>query len=145
MYRIAASRHRGDPFSIGGLLGGVAKFAGGLLPGPAGMVLRAAGGILGPKKPQVLPHPSQVITQIGPGGMVYKRTEVGAQLTPGTMARGSVPSQFRRRINPANVKALRRAIRRQDSFVKLAKSVGMTSSCHCGGRAKLKSKRGRRR
>lgn len=144
MYRIAAARHRGDPFSIGGLFGGIAKTIGGLVPGPAGMVLKAAGGLL-QGKPK--PSPQQVVTQVGPGGMIYKRTEFGGQVNlpqigPGA---GGKAKRFGRRINPANVKALRRAIRRQDQFVNLAKSVGMRASCNCGGRAKLRGKKARRR
>lgn len=133
MYRIAA--YRGDPFSIGGLIGGVAKFAGGILPGPAGAVLKAAGGLLAPKRPQ-LPSPSQ-ITQVGPGGLIYKRTEFGAQVTPPSMrplGTGGCEKGFHqskrtgacvrnRSMNALNPRALRRAATRLNSFKRHAKSM----------------------
>lgn len=124
MYRIQYARHRGDPFSIGGLLGGVAKFAGGILPGPAGMVLRAAGGLLGPKpKPAQIGPPIREHTQVGPGGVIFKKTEYGAQLTGGGGTFLPSGGKRRRRMNPLNPRALRRAASRLNSFKTHVKSV----------------------
>ena len=122
-YRVQYARMRGDPFSIGGLLGGVAKFAGGILPGPAGMVLKAAGGLLSKPKPAQIGPPIQQITQVGPAGVIYKKTEYGAQLP----SIGGMPSpgfgKRRRRMNPLNPRALRRAASRLNSFKTHVKSV----------------------
>lgn len=122
MYRIQYARHRGDPFSIGGLLGGVAKFAGGIIPGPAGMVLKAAGGLLSKPKPAQIGPPIREV-QMGPGGIIYKKTEYGAQATG--LGGGIFPSsgRKRRRMNPLNPRALRRAASRLNSFKTHVKSV----------------------
>lgn len=62
--KVARAQAIGDPGFLGSLfkgagklLGGVAKVAGGILPGPLGTVARVAGGILGGRAagPQVLP------------------------------------------------------------------------------------------
>jgi hypothetical protein len=124
---------RGDPFlggllkTVGGVLGGVAKTVGGFVPGPAGMVLKAAGGVLAPQKPQAgpLPSPQSVVpqvvsqTQFGPAGVIYKKTEYGASV----QSRNGAVGKRRRRMNPLNVKALRRAGSRLNSFRTAVKGV----------------------
>lgn len=64
------------------------------------------------------------------GGGIFGMQEKGGKYSPADLARitGRHPSAFgmghsRRRINPANVKALRRGIRRLEGFEKLVKSV----------------------
>lgn len=116
--------HRGDP-GLFGFLGGIAKkglgIAGGLLPGPLGGIARFAGGLIPSRSRQVqrFTGPMATSQQAGPGGIRIPGFVGGMQrLIPGG-ATGFYPK--RRRMNPGNVKALRRAMRRQDSFVKLAR------------------------
>ena len=129
-YRVQYGRLKGDPFlgPIGGFLGGVARTIGSFVPGPAGMVLKAAGTVLGPKPK---PMPAQIgppvlfpkqTTQIGPGGLVYKHTEYGARVTGGGPSLVS-GGKRRRRMNPLNPRALRRAASRLNSFKTHVKTV----------------------
>jgi hypothetical protein len=146
MYRIAYQQQRGDPFfgSVGRFFGGIAKTIGGLLPGPAGAVLKGVGGVIAP--PRGLPAPvlqmPTGITQVGPGGVIYKRTEYGAQMTGmpqmtdgcgkgfhvSTARTTKVPDGSprcvrNRRMDPLNAKALRRSARRITAFRGIVKSV----------------------
>jgi hypothetical protein len=61
----------------------------------------------------------RMVTQ-GPGGYQTTTYPTGKYERAGKFP-GPEPGPRRRRINPANPKALRRAIRRQAGFVKLAK------------------------
>lgn len=125
-YGGTAARLRGDP-GIFGFLGGLVKGVARNIPGPIGMVAR-----------QVLPTRSRAqplsLSTALPGGMrlPVPRTFPGATRVPGIrgFAQRAVPGgrsgfelvgKRRRRINPANPKALRRAIRRQAGFIKLAR------------------------
>lgn len=131
--------YRGDPGFLSSLWKGVKRVAapiiGGMIAGPAGA---AVGRAMTMPKPtptfpavgqQFLPPPAPG-QRIGPpaprpGG----RTRIG----PPAAAAGCPPSGYHlakdgsgrfvrnRRMNPSNPKALRRAIRRTDGFVKLAK------------------------
>jgi len=127
-------RYRGDP-GLFGFIGKVAKgalgLAGKVLPGPIGMVARYAGGLIPSRAaPTVTRMAMPRMQQAMPGG-----TPIGGfkgfmqRAVPGG-ATGFYPK--RRRMNPGNAKALRRAIRRTDAFVKLArrslKGTGYTIS-----------------
>jgi len=147
------TRAQGDPgfFSF---LGGLARTVGGIIPGPAGTLLRGLGGIgrgvqaqqpprvMQPLGMQTVPVPVPGIVGVGqrliPGG------ESGFVCPPS----GGCPSGFRpnksayflkggefvapgsrcvriRRINPANGKAVRRAIRRENAFIGMAVKTGL--------------------
>lgn len=117
--------HRGDP-GIFGFLGKAVKtglgIAGGILPGPLGAVARFAGGLIPSRRAPTIARfagPMATSMQAGPGGSkIPGLIGFGQRAIPGG-ATGYYPR--RRRMNPGNVKALRRAMRRQDSFVKLAR------------------------
>jgi len=106
--------------SIGRVLGGVARVAGGLLPGPVGTIARVAGGVLGGAavgRALTGAFPSPPGGQIpvpGITGFIQRTLPGGAT---GFMSAG------RRRMNPMNVKALRRASRRLDSFARTARKA----------------------
>lgn len=114
--------------SIGRVVGSVARVASNFLPGPLGTVARIGGGLLAgaaagraataalpalmPPPPQGTPVPVPGVTgflqRLVPGG------ETGYMAAPGTK---------RRKINPMNVKALRRATRRIDGFARTARKA----------------------
>lgn len=113
--------YRGDP-GLFGFLGKVAKgvlgVAGGLLPGPIGGIARLGSRLLG-GRPSVRQAP-----QAFPGGIAISRMGPISTLAAGARGLAAGPggmTRRRRRMNPGNAKALRRAIRRTDAFVKLAR------------------------
>lgn len=109
-YRHVA-RLQGDPFPGLGLL---AKAAGRLLPkvAPAvGKIFGRGGAKAGP----VL----RSAGKIAAGGAVF---ELGSRVTRRALDGGGGGRRYKR-MNVANVRALRRAIRRTKGFAKLAKSV----------------------
>lgn len=141
---------QGDPGFLSSLWKGVKKIAapviGGLIGGPVGAALGSGIGgvgtppIVAQSKPtprlQIQASPFHVrATSYGPtvppppGGVMMGRTAIPAVAAQA----GCAPSGYHlakdgsgrfvrnRRMNPANPKALRRAIRRTDGFVKLAK------------------------
>lgn len=119
------SGYRGDP-SIFSTIGNVLRrvgstalgAAGQVVPGPGGFVARQASRALAPRRPQpALGGGGQRF----PGGLSVPRFGPG-----GTTKKGLPPAlggRKRRRMNPGNARALRRAIRRQDAFVKLARGA----------------------
>lgn len=158
--------YRGDPGILRAIGGAVRGFVTG---GPGGAIVGAVAGFRRPSAvqgtalapiPQIPPPPISQ-TQIGPGGMIYKRTEYGAEVSgvpmhaPGCpcgtcslngrrghfnkstyVTRGGGTSRWppslmvhpkgsecvpNRRMNVANPRALRRAIRRGRGFLKLAR------------------------
>lgn len=118
-------RMRGDPFlgklvkGVGRALGTVARGAIGVaaqvLPGPLGMAARAVTRptervSFFPPEPSLAP-----LRSLGPNAVAYAEPGGGMMLL----------QKKRRRMNVANPKALRRAIRRSKGFLKLArKAVG---------------------
>jgi len=147
------TRAQGDPgfFSF---IGKGLKFLGGAVPGPIGAGIRGLGGILSPAQmigQATVPAPLGVAQQVPvPGGIgAIQRFLPGGQTgfvecPPG----GGCPSGFRpnksayflkdgtfvapgsrcvrsRRINPANGKAVRRAIRRENAFIGMAVKTGL--------------------
>ena len=116
-YGMAGRDFQGDPF-LGGLIkkavGGLVSIGRGALGIPSQPVLKLPPGFGTPVMPG-----GQV-----PGGTVTKKKGLGGTLQrflPGGQTGLVVTGPSRKRINPANPKALRRAIRRQDGFVKLAR------------------------
>lgn len=118
--------YQGDIF--GTILGGIKKVAGvagSLIPGPVGTVARVLTGSSGQRAPAPPPVP------VSPGGLAP-----GAQVVPTPGVRGAlqrlvpggatgyeIVGKKRRRMNVTNDKALRRAIRREQGFVKLARKA----------------------
>lgn len=107
--------YRGDPGLLGGLLGGIGGFIKG---GPTGAVSGALKGLKGKPKPK--PESVQVTRTPGVGGAI-------ARILPGGQTGYEVVTGRaggrRRRMNVTNSRALRRAIRRQAGFVKLARKA----------------------
>lgn len=131
--------------SIGKFLGGVARTVAPILPGPFGAAARVAGRVLGGSPAQgtalapFAPMQAPVLTQlprlgpistgqVGPfmgqtGGLIQVQTvTAGGRQTVKVVdqATGKVVS-MRKRMNVANPRALRRALRRVAGFGKLAK------------------------
>lgn len=187
--------YRGDPGifgSIGKALGGIARVAGAILPGPIGTVARFAGGILpggksaaqgtalapagltGPFTPGagIQVHgpfgtgigvgtfgpdlPQQPTGTLTPGGAFlpgcqlkgfrpnkssYFRAVPGSPMQGVLVPKGSVCVKSRR-LNVANPRALRRAIRRAQGFAKLSRRVlSFVSAKAPKGRPKFRRKR----
>lgn len=108
--------YRGDP----GILGTIARGVGGLVGGvlgrtPVGMAYGAARGLISSQR-----RPS-ASTFAAPGGATMGGR--GQQRKPGSLEAKMKGIKKRRRMNVANPKALRRAIRREQGFVKLAKKA----------------------
>lgn len=118
-YKHLGGRGRGDP-GIGsflkGAVRGVARVAGTVLPGPAGALARGASSLLrsSPARPQQIP----VMPAGGLRGMVQRAVPGGST---GLVVGGG--HRKRRKMNPGNTKALTRASRRMDSFVRVAKKA----------------------
>lgn len=126
------SRMRGDPFSIGGLLSGIvkggAKLLGKAAPvalsvfpggGAAAKIAKGVGGkLFGVLRGASKSKAARVAAGIGG---IAAGTYIGEKLAGASFGGGRVGGK---RMNPANVKALRRAIRRMEGFQKLAKSTG---------------------
>lgn len=120
-YGMSYGRMQGDPF-LGGLIKGAIKLGKGAIGG----VIREFTGGSQVRVPSVqLPVPASGMgfPGVGQGRIVPTPglRGLGQRLIPGGQSGYQVVGQKRRRMNPANPKALRRAIRRQDGFVKLAR------------------------
>lgn len=130
--------YRGDVFGfIKKAIGGVAKIAGSVLPGPVGAAAKAVGNALAPRAPQAIAVPMNAgnfpvsvhgagqATQLG----AYQMANVSVN-QPGNYDMSPVPTwapgmrRPGRRMNVTNVKALRRAGRRVRGFLKLAGKLG---------------------
>jgi len=124
--------YRGDPGFFKSLLKGIGKVAGVFLGGgapPAQTTFLLPQGYVPPSQRQRAP----TLQMGGPYGLVYRQPRAAVKPTRlvGGMRNGIPDSpeyraymragQKRKRMNVANPKALRRAIRRQAGFVKLAK------------------------
>jgi len=106
---------RGDPGFFGSLFGAAKGF---LTGGPTGAVSGAISGFRGRRRRFVRPVTQQEITRVpGIRGAFQRRLPFGAT---GFEVEGR---PRRRRMNAGNAKALRRAIRRTDAFVRLSKSA----------------------
>lgn len=108
--------YRGDPGLLGSLWGIGKRVAGAVIGRtPVGMAYSAARGIIGSRRP-----PAASVSFPG-GAMLGLRGQQARK--PGAVEAAIKGKGRRRRINPANPKALRRAIRRQEGFVKLARKA----------------------
>lgn len=117
----------GDYYQAGGFLGSIGKAIGGAVKGfvtggPLGAIRGAASTFVKPKTMSIIPVTPGAT--FGGGTIVPTPglTGFAQRIVPG----GATGFEFRRRrrMNPANVKALRRAIRRAKSFERLARRVG---------------------
>ena len=137
--------YAGDPGFLSSVFGILKKVAmpiiGGMIGGPLGGVIAGAGGVGAARtKPKALPAPPGTIAgQVTfPGGTsIGLGMQAGAATIPGpydpSRGTGMVPSGYHyakdgsgrlvrnRRMNVANPRALRRAMRRAQGFEKLAK------------------------
>lgn len=152
-YMQGLTRAQGDPgfFSF---LGKGLSAVGGLLPGPLGAGARAIGGLLAPQRGrqlQEVPMPPPLRVPVpGVTGAVQRFLPGGATgfvECPGEMQcpKGMRPNKSAyflkdgtfvapgtrcvpiRRTNPTNVRALRRAIRREEQFIRLARKTGLVT------------------
>lgn len=136
-YRGDYYRRRGDPglFSaIGSVIKGAVSIGAGFLTGGPGGALRAGAGLVaGPRLPAsppgqgglVLPGGVMISPQrIIPGGAPFVSRQGGGG-QPGYHLDKKNRSKWvrNRSMNPANPRALRRAVRREHAFVALAKRV----------------------
>jgi len=124
--RLTASAQLGDPF-LGGIIRGIGRAAGGFLRGGP---LGALGAIITPQiRTPVSAIPGSGTQFIGPPRPTALRQP--PRPAPGSFnimgAAGALPGrpvgQRRRRMNPLNVKALRRSTRRLAGFQREAKKV----------------------
>jgi hypothetical protein len=132
--------YRGDPGFLSFLGKGLGA-VGGFLPGVGGIVSKIGGALarvkssgamvratetLAKGRAIVAKHP--VLSAAGAAGVLTAGTLAGRRLARG---RAVAPGMRRhKRMNPCNVKALRRAIRRAHGFEKVAKRVMRFSSPH---------------
>jgi len=133
---------RGDYYRAGGFLGSIGKAIGGAVKGfvtggPLGAISGAGAALV--RRPNVVPIAPGLAV---PGGRVIPTPGLvgfGQRLLPG----GATGYELhrRRRINPLNIKALRRAMRRAKGFERQARRVG--SFFHPGKTYRLKGRRHR--
>lgn len=151
-YRV---RHAGDFLGIGGAIGKIGKVVGKVagaaapfLPGPLGGAARIASKVLGGKGGAAYAAGAATagLGLAGLSKLPVLRTGSGIQINPANILPGGQPfvsgvcrsGRFNQdgscrktpSMNPANPRALRRAIRRQQGFIKLARralrGTGMT-------------------
>lgn len=121
--------------SIGNVLGKVAKVAGAVLPGPIGTIARIGGGILtgaavGRGIQAALPTlsaprfaPGGMIPEPGISGVIHRALPGGSSGRGYINKKGEFVEGKRPTMNPMNVRALRRASRRLDSFARTARKA----------------------
>lgn len=137
----------GDNYAAGGFLGSIGKAIGGAVKGfisggPLGAIRGAGAAVL--RRPNVTPLPPSGMSLVGGGSIVPAPGLVGfgQRVLPG----GATGYEFRRRrrINPLNIKALRRAMRRAKGFERQARRVGSFfnpgKSYRLKGRARRRAK-----
>ena len=126
-YRTPSQKLAGDPGifgTIGKILGTGLKVAGSLIPGPFGIPAKVVGGILAPTaRTGPITRTPQFRPPVVPGG--YSPGIGPIQQVPGviTAAQLEARRKKRRRMDPMNVKALRRATRRLAAFDREKKKV----------------------
>lgn len=127
----------GDPF-LGGLIKGIGKFAGGILKGAGRAV-----GIIPPATPPFFPTGQMPFVDPRRAGPVVpvpgirgaaERAVPGGRTGYMTCPRGYHPDKAtgtrcvrNRRMNPANPQALRRALRREEAFIRMARRTGLVT------------------
>ena len=122
-YRTPSQKMVGDP-GIFGTIGKILGTAGRIIPGPIGGAIGAVGGILAPKR---RPTPEFRLPTM-PGGSTPTLHPTSRRPPPPGAALGPVGAMAqqprkRRRMDPMNVKALRRATRRLAAFDREKKKV----------------------
>lgn len=156
------ARNQGDLFGfLGGVAKGIGKVASGFLGGGPIGAIGAGIGLLGPKTgivPQGLPAPRTGGGLTLPGGVGIHPTKIlpgGAPFV--TQQGGAVPPGYHldkrtrsyavrnRSMNPANPRALRRAVRREQGFVALAKRVLRGTGITIGRRSFASKRKSARR
>lgn len=138
--------HGGDYYAAGGFLGSIGKAIGGAVKGfvtggPLGAITGAGAALV--KRPNVTPLPPGGL-MIPSGGSIVPTPGLvgfGQRLLPGGAT--GYELRRRRRINPLNIKALRRAMRRAKGFERQARRVG--SFFNPGKSYRLKGRRPRKR
>jgi hypothetical protein len=111
---------RGDYYGRGGLLDFAKKALGTVARGAVGFV---TGGPVGAIQSIVAPVVRQPSAGGGTGGFTIPQVTVNPMAAlPGGDPLFSFGRKRRRRINPGNIKALNRAVRRQDAFVRTVRS-----------------------
>src|SRR6267142_3876155 len=144
-----ARQTRGDPgfFSF---LGNVAKTVGGFIPGVGGIVSSIGEKLIQKGAPKLLPEVAGGLRKVGsaiikhPGITAAGTAAVGVGVGAALARRGvgAAGGRKRRRMNPCNGRALRRAIRRAHAFERLAKHViGFSSPRKPKGRMYFRRKR----
>lgn len=154
-YYARGDYYRGDPF-IGALIGGAAKSLG------IGKLVAKGASWLGKRiSPSSVKKATAIVgtavaapvLTAAAGSFLPARTQGGAMpvnigplgINPGAALPGGEPlfswgTKKRRKMNPLNPKALRRAVRRAEGFEKFAKAtvnaLYKTSSCGCSKRTK---------
>lgn len=118
--------------------------------GSAATALTRVGAAVGRSFFQKFPNLANALQQLRNRGMNVKRSQLysllrrfgpellitGGLLTAGAVSELMIAGPGRRRMNPANGKALRRSIRRLESFEKLCHRVDRSLHCRRGGRRK---------
>jgi hypothetical protein len=126
--RLIAAQYQGDPF-FGFLAPAIAKLGAKLIPKAAGWIGRAGKRTIGGVASKAMKAIKSPIGQAGVGGIAAGAAGglIGRMGGGGGMRAGGGAYK---RIDPTNVKALRRACRRMDGFLKLYKK----SAQHLGYR-----------
>lgn len=118
---LRAYSEAGDPF-LGGLIKGIGKVAGAVLPGPVGAAVRTVTGALGGRRRQ-MPGVRHILPA-APGQRIGAMRGLGFGPPGGRAVPRGVPgAPSRRRMNYSNQKALRRALRRATGYARQQKAV----------------------
>ena len=120
--RLTASAQLGDPF-LGGLVRGIGRAVGGFVRGgPLGAL---AGVISGGRQPQALPPPQILVPRPPARQIGFLNIQRGGGVSAAARGAPRMPGEpgRRRRMNPLNVKAVRRSTRRLAAFQREAKKV----------------------
>lgn len=114
-YRAGGDYYRGGRGDLFGTIGSIAKKALGIFGGPVGSVISNA--LPGTKTASIPMSIPPVIKAPFSTGV-----KIGTDITHDLFGGGSMPRRHRR-MNAGNAKALKRAIRREDAFLNLAKGA----------------------
>lgn len=139
-YSAMGDYYRGDNYAAGG----IGSFFGGLIKKVAGtaLSLTPAGGVVKALIPSLGSGGSTVVGTPRPLVPVPGLTGFGQRLVPGGASGFMLGPSHRRRMNPLNIKALRRAMRRAKGFERQARRVG--SFFNPGKTFRLKGRRRRK-
>lgn len=136
-YSAMGDYYQGDNYAAGGLFGSIGKFLGGaartaLSLTPVGRVAQAVAPRIFGGAPMIAATASgtnliPTFNRPGPGPMIVPTpgfSGFAQRALPGGKSGYELAFRKRRRINPLNIKALRRAVRRAKSFERQARRVG---------------------